>query len=143
MRFYKDRLFYLFLAVGPLFWLVYGVFFTDVSLLKLDSSDAVWVFLQVCLLYPAMEEVVFRGGLQGVILQPRLGRSFHGVSLANLVTSLVFAGFHLFNHEPLWAALIFFPSLVFGYVFERNKSLSAPIILHAVYNTGFYVLFST
>lgn len=65
-----------------------------------------------------------------------------GISLANLLTSLVFAAVHLLRQPPLWAALIFLPSLVFGWARDRHETLLSPILLHVCYNAGFIWLFA-
>jgi membrane protease YdiL (CAAX protease family) len=100
------------------------------------------IFLLVALIYPVLEELVFRGALQGALYrQPWGRRSLGQVSLANLLTSLVFAGFHLFYHAPLWAALVLFPSLIFGYFRDRYQSVVPAIVLHVFYNAGYFWLF--
>ena len=101
-----------------------------------------WLFLLLVLAYPVLEEVVFRGLVQGVFAQYVPGRLLGPVTRANALTSLVFAASHLLYHAPLWAALIVVPSLVFGWARERYASLIAPILLHVWYNLGFFLLFS-
>jgi len=49
----------------------------------------------------------------------------------------VFTGLHFIYQPPLWAALVLFPSLVFGFFKDRTRGLAAPIILHSFYNAGF------
>ena len=86
---------------------------------------------------------MFRGGLQVALYhKARLNRSWLGISLANLTTSIVFATMHLFNQTPLWAMLVFFPSLVFGWMRDRYDRLHASIMLHIFYNAGFVWFFS-
>ncbi|MFK8075994.1 MAG: JDVT-CTERM system glutamic-type intramembrane protease [Granulosicoccus sp.] len=92
--------------------------------------------------YPILEELVFRGAVQSALLsRGQLYRSFAGVTVACLITSLLFAAAHLVRHPPLWAALIFVPSLVFGWARDRHQSLYSPIALHITYNAGFIALF--
>ena len=57
------------------------------------------------------------------------------------LTSLLFAGLHFFYHPPLWAALVFFPSLVFGWSLSRYQRVAVPTGLHAYYNAGYFLLF--
>jgi len=64
-----------------------------------------------------------------------------GISMANVVTSLLFASLHLISQPPLWAALVFVPSLVFGWARDRYITVVPSIILHVVYNAGFAWLF--
>ena len=111
----------------------------------LSDSAFLKLLLFAVLIYPLLEEIVFRGALQGLLMErlsgKRLPHWLGGLSLANLITSLVFAAMHLFNQSPLWAALIFVPSLVFGWAREATGGLLAPVLLHMFYNAGFYVLF--
>ena len=101
-----------------------------------------WGLVIPALVYPVLEEIVFRGGLQTafhkVFQSPPLGP----VSLANLGTSIVFTVVHFVYHAPLWAVSIFIPSLIFGYLKDRYHSLRSPIAVHIFYNLGYYWLFS-
>jgi len=114
----------------------------------MPSVDLTWPlrapvpFLLSAVVYPVLEEIVFRGGVQTYLLgRPRLGRCRFGISGANVLTSLVFSLFHLVAHAPLWALAVFVPSLVFGYFRERHDSLKSPIALHVFYNGGYFWLF--
>ncbi len=110
------------------------------------TSQPVWAwplqqpftFLQLALLYPLVEEIVFRGLLQDACHRHLPKRALGPISLANLVTSIVFTIVHFLYHAPSWAALVFLPSLVFGYCKDRYNSLIPPILLHVFYNTGYY-----
>ena len=100
------------------------------------------------LLYPVLEEIIFRGALQGWLLERptlskgRLQYPFNRwISIPNLIASLVFTAFHFTNQPPLWAAMVFVPSLVFGWSREHSGGLLVPILLHIWYNAGFYFLF--
>lgn len=106
-------------------------------------ARAPWLFVQLALLYPVLEEIVFRGFVQGVA-QRRLRNIFRGpISLANVVTSVLFTALHFLYHPPLWAIAVFIPSLVFGYFKDRYGSLLPPMVLHVYYNTGYYWLCET
>ncbi len=94
-----------------------------------------WRLLAVLLLYPVVEEWLFRGVLQGELLRrPGLRRKHLGMSRANLVTSLLFAATHLVYQPPLWALAVVVPSLVFGHFRERYGNLRLPIALHVLFN---------
>jgi len=129
----KDRIF-AFLLVAPLpFWVwiyatqgVTGI--TDLS-----------VLLSLVLLYPCVEEIIFRGFIQP-FLAKRLHQRWSIFSLANVLTSLLFVLAHFINHPPVWALAVLIPSLVFGYIQERTNNLAAPIALHCTYNAGFFLL---
>lgn len=92
------------------------------------------------LLYLAFfEELIFRFGLQQT-LQRHLTHKIicPGLSLANILTSAVFALLHLNEHPPLWAILVFFPSLLFGWAWDRYKNIVPCWGLHFVYNYLFF-----
>ncbi|MEO7557618.1 MAG: JDVT-CTERM system glutamic-type intramembrane protease, partial [Gammaproteobacteria bacterium] len=61
--------------------------------------------------------------------------------IANVATTLLFAGFHFFYHAPLWAALVILPSLIFGYFRDRHQRVLPAIVLHVFYNAGYFWLF--
>lgn len=131
--FFRDRIFY-FLLLAPLpFWCALYLFGNGAKL------NDFWPLFNVVLLYPLMEELLFRG-----ILQPILSKKFHRrwwlISSANLMTSLIFVAAHFINHPPLWALATFLPSLVFGYMQERSGNVAAPIILHCAYNAGYFLV---
>lgn len=98
-------------------------------------------FAIVSLLYPVLEELVFRGLLQGWLAKRMKHRAWHGLSGANIITSVIFSALHFLHHPPLYAASVFVPSLVFGYFRERQHGLAAPIFLHAWYNAGYFWIF--
>jgi membrane protease YdiL (CAAX protease family) len=139
-RFWGDPLFVAAVAAALLYWLL-------LYLTAPVPPDPGWPlreplrFLYPALLYPVVEELLFRGLLQDLAhrhVKPwRLGPLSH----ANLLTSLLFTTLHFINHPPLWAAAVFFPSLVFGFFKDRTGQLAAPIVLHVFYNSGYFWLF--
>ena len=138
---WQDALFWLALAAGPACWLVLYLLLSPVLQLAWPLASPV-VYLLPVLLYPVLEEIVFRGLIQELVHDYISTRGFGPLSIANLLTSVLFAGLHLFSQSPLWAALVFFPSLVFGFFKDRYRSLTVPIILHVFYNAGFLWLFA-
>ncbi len=138
-RFFTDPHFLVALALGPCVWVV--LYFLP---LNSASSLDIIMLLTVCLMYPILEELAFRGFVQSWLLDTVqvAKKQLAGVSLANVTTSVIFAALHLFNQPPLWAAAVFFPSVVFGYFRERHDSVLPCIILHCWYNTGFFFVLS-
>jgi membrane protease YdiL (CAAX protease family) len=137
----KDFLFLMALLAGPVCWLVLYVLYAPVPDWDKPLEYPLW-FLKLALLYPVAEELLFRGLIQELV-HDHISRAAYGpLTLANLLTSVVFAAAHLIYHPPLWAVLVFFPSLVFGFFKERTGALTAPILLHAFYNAGYIWLFS-
>jgi uncharacterized protein len=137
--FYRSPIFLSSLAVGVAFWLVLP-FLTVVKpspwlcLLSLP-------FLLAVLWQPIVEELLFRGCLQGFISIREWGqRSLVGISIANILTSVVFAGAHIATHSLPWALSTLFPSLLFGVLRDRFGSVLPSIALHIVYNAGYFML---
>jgi membrane protease YdiL (CAAX protease family) len=135
----RDPWFLAALAAGPAAWALLALW--------LPVVDPGWPaarplqFLALVLLYPVLEELVFRGLLQGWLLRRGWGDRRAGpVTAANLAAALAFAAAHLLRVSPAWAAAVFLPGLVFGYFRERH-GIGAAIALHAWYNAGFVWLF--
>ena len=139
----RDRVFWLAMAAGPVFWLAYA-YFVELAVSRTWSAQVGWLFLQTALVYPVLEELVFRGWIQGRLLVPRLpAHPWRGITWANILASVLFSLVHLVNHPPIWAIAVFFPSLVFGFFYDRYQRVTPSIILHVFYNTGFFLLFVT
>ncbi len=85
------------------------------------------------------EELIFRFGLQETLNRQLTKKLLiPGVSLANILTSTVFALLHLSQHPPVWALLVFFPSLIFGWVWDRYKNILPCWLVHFLYNYLFF-----
>ncbi len=139
-RFLRDPVFWVALGAAFIFWA--GLYFWYKPDLNFGwPLQQPMVFIKFALLYPVIEEIVFRGLVQDS-LSRRTQKTFGPLSLANLVTSLLFTGTHFFYHAPVWSLVVFLPSLLFGYFRERYRSLLPPICLHGFYNAGYYLLFA-
>lgn len=88
-------------------------------------------------LIPVAEEVLFRGFIQGGLLDRVWFQQITaGLSRANWLTSLVFACAHLWQHPLLLIPGYFAVSLVLGYFRERYRGILVPVLLHSYYNAG-------
>ncbi|MBM3222431.1 MAG: JDVT-CTERM system CAAX-type protease [Candidatus Tectomicrobia bacterium] len=135
--FWRDRRFHGLLLAGGIFWL--GLWWwvpgRPITLAQLWSS----VFLVLVVWQPVLEEVLFRGYMQGQCLQQLWGqRRWAGVTVANGCTALCFTAGHFWAHPPLWAAAVLVPALAFGYCRDRYASVYPCIVLHVVYNAGYF-----
>lgn len=140
----NDRLFWLALLAGPLCWLLLWQLTPPLRFRPDWPLTSPLPLLMATLVYPPLEEIVFRGWLQGSLLQrPALVSRMYGISCANLLASLAFALLHLLNHSPFHAAGVFVPSLLFGLFYERHQRLSSPMLLHGWYNLGYVYLFGS
>ena len=89
-------------------------------------------------LWATIEEVVFRGGVQRLLLHKMPARAL-GISASNAITSLLFAALHLWAHPPLVALGVLPVSLLLGAAYERSaERLRAPIALHLYFNGLLY-----
>jgi membrane protease YdiL (CAAX protease family) len=98
------------------------------------------LLMNTLLLYPVVEELLFRGVIQGALLDRSSLTICHlGISRANMITSLLFVSLHLVNQSPGWALAVLVPSLALGHIRERYSSLAAPILLHIVFNATYLI----
>lgn len=109
----------------------------DSSILEEGLSGAI-IF---CLSVAIVEEVIFRGGIQGWLLRKDVFRlRLIGLSRANWLTSALFAAAHVWQHPLLLAPGYLAVSLVLGYFRERYKGILVPVALHAWYNLALLFL---
>lgn len=139
---YKDRVFRGAFLAAPVVWLV--LYLMDRPLISIT-----WLFeepLLVLMLFvvrPVLEELVFRGLFQGWLIKyKRFKYEVIGISLANIVVSILFALFHFMSHSLFMAMLVFIPSVVFGYFRDRfHGRLMPSISLHCFYNIGYFLMY--
>lgn len=85
------------------------------------------------------EEVAFRGLLQEWLRgRSVFGRSLGPLTLANFLASICFAASHLPAQSPHWAASVFFPSLIFGWIWDRHGCILPCALVHFGYNLFFF-----
>jgi uncharacterized protein len=134
--FFRDWQFLTALALGAAFWILLGWS----TLRTRESGLAIAVIISLCLVQPILEELIFRGVVQGELLDKAWGRlKYLGISSANALTSLAFTALHFISHPPLWAASVIIPSLLFGHFRERHSSVYPALALHIYYNTGYFL----
>lgn len=101
----------------------------------------VWAWASLVLVQPLLEELVFRGLLQGQALAwlQRGGQPMclGPLTLANVLVSIAFVALHLSAQPLAWALAVVLPSLVFGHLRERFASVWPAVGLHMFYNAGF------
>jgi len=108
---------------------------------QMRVPTGLWAWASLVGVQPLLEELVFRGLLQGQALrlttvqgQPwRLG----SITWANALVTLAFVALHLRAQPLAWALAVAGPSLVFGHLRERFASVWPAVGLHAFYNAGF------
>jgi hypothetical protein len=94
------------------------------------------------MLLPVVEELAFRGFLQGFFLKYNWAhRKVLWLSYANVLTSILFVLAHLVHQTIYWSLAVLLPSLAFGYVREKFNVLRPAIELHIIYNFCFFLIF--
>lgn len=135
-----DKYFWAAFMAAPLFVVV--LYFVSPPINWVWAVPFIAPLLLLILVFPLLEEIAFRGLLQGWLLQYSKGsQSWAGVSLANILTSSVFVATHFLYHSPVWAMVVFIPSIIFGYFRERYSSIKPAIILHCWYNACYYIVY--
>lgn len=136
VSFLRDKQFFVALGLALPVWAALWLFAPTPTVCTLTWR----LWLLAVLAYPLVEEIVFRGGLQPWLYRyaPQMWR---GISAANVYTSIVFTALHFATHPPVWALAVFVPSLVYGYFRDRHRAVAPAVILHMVYNAGFFALF--
>lgn len=81
----------------------------------------------ISILAPVLEEVMFRGAIQGYMM-----RRFNNPWVAILAAALVFGVFHLNPVQVVYATLL---GIVFGWIYYRTRSLLSVIVGHVLNNT--------
>jgi len=133
----RDRYFWLALVAGiATVWL----FRERLSLLATNLEFSWPLVLSLVIWQPLVEEILFRGVVQGQLVKTHWGaRSYAGMTVANIVSSLAFAAVHIVNNDALLASSVLLPSLLYGYFRDRFTSCLPSIALHCAYNGMVYV----
>ncbi len=101
----------------------------------------VWAWLSLIVVQPFLEELVFRGLLQGqalrLIASDGQPRRLGSITVANVLVTISFVLLHLRAQPLAWALAVAGPSLVLGHLRERFSSLWPCVLVHAFYNAGF------
>lgn len=99
-----------------------------------------WMIPLMLFVVAPTEEFLFRG-----VIQSRLRETFVP-AVAIVITAAVFAVLHFFaltggtGGKLIAVAILFFPSLVFGVVYEKTGNLVTNTIVHGVYNSTLVLL---
>lgn len=99
------------------------------------------LILAMFLVVGPSEEILYRGVVQGR-LRESLG-PFPSIAIASAIFALVHwvALTGGTSGRLVTVAILFFPSLVFGAVYEYTENLVVPILVHAIHNSVLLALF--
>ena len=94
------------------------------------------------LLFPVLEEIVFRGLIQGYLVKKTISYNYYlGITWANWLTTFLFCATHFVTRSWLVAILVFIPSLLLGTLRDKRFSIKVLAGIHVYWNAGVYLLF--
>jgi len=101
-----------------------------------SSVEFHWkLWLSLVIWQPIVEEILFRGIVQGQLRKTAWGQfAWLKISAANVVTSIAFIIVHMINNPPLFSISVIIPSLLFGYFRDTCNSVYPSILLHSAFN---------
>lgn len=102
---------------------------------NINSVDGWLLIIGACIGAPIAEELTYRVFLQSLVLN--VTRS---AALSVVVTSVLFTLVHLGRMPWHGLPVIFVLSLGLGVIYERNKGMLAPIVIHMLFNISNVVL---
>jgi membrane protease YdiL (CAAX protease family) len=130
-----DRLFWLAIMAG----LIVSVLLSANNLTQLPQGMSLSGLLSLLLWYPLIEELAFRGVVQGTLANHFAGRRTRlGISVANLIATFAFVLWHLLYQAIPIIIVLALPSLVYGFFRDRYQSLLPALLLHGFYNGCFF-----
>ena len=119
----------------PLFAIFYIAIFQQTYVNVHTILSDYWSLFFLVFFYPLFEELAFRGVIQEYISRKTNHYTLNSfLSIANIITSILFASIHFVHHHPIVAILTFFPSLLLGYFKEHYQHIMPSILLHMYYN---------
>ncbi|MFC4259134.1 JDVT-CTERM system glutamic-type intramembrane protease [Marinobacter lacisalsi] len=126
-----DRLFWAAISAG----LIVSALLAAGELTGAPRSIDVYTLASLLVWYPAIEELTFRGVIQGTLAETTTGRKkWLGLSVANVAATFAFTLWHLLYQGAPIIITLAFPSLVFGFFRDRYQSLVPTLLLHSLYN---------
>jgi len=94
----------------------------------------IWVLL----IFPIIEEFVFRAQLQTSLAPINKGLLFSTISRANILTTTAFSLTHALLRDWETGLAVVLPSLFLGWLYEQHRSLLLNICVHCVANIAFF-----
>lgn len=125
------------LIVGMGFWTNYLTELTELpDVLKETFRKAMndpFGIISVVIMAPLMEELLFRGAIQGYLM-----RKWKNPAIAIVVASLIFGVIH---GNPIQIFFAFLTGLALGWIYYRTGSLLPAMLMHFINNGASVVLF--
>lgn len=84
-----------------------------------------WLILGISVLTPVLEELIFRGVIQGEL------RKAMPEWAAIIIQAVVFAAYHM---QPVQSSYVLLPGLLLGLAYYWTRSIWVPIAMHCLFN---------
>lgn len=105
-------------------WIALPDFMEDTFL---ELSDEPLAALSMALLAPIVEEMMFRGAIQGYLMR-RCSNAWTGI----IITAVIFGAIHMNPQQVVYATLL---GIIFGWIYYRTRSLLPVIAGHVLNNS--------
>lgn len=128
-------------------FVVGGVAFAYFSVILISGAGVIkpvggWKFVQYIFIAPITEEIIFRGFLQKLIKEKFPARIW-SLTSANIFVSVIFASLHFASSANFYSLSVFFPSLIFGLLYDRNGSVIPCIVVHSIFNLNIFIVYQS
>ena len=105
-------------------WIALPDFMEDTFM---ELSDEPMAVVAMALLAPIVEEMMFRGAIQGYLMR-RSSNPWTGI----IVTALIFGAIHMNPQQVVYATML---GIIFGWIYYRTRSLLPVIVGHVLNNS--------
>lgn len=91
---------------------------------------------------PLLEEFIFRGLVQKSINNFLKSGFFLHISYGSIISSSIFTFIHLLlNNFAVIYLMVFLPSLFFGFLYDKYKTLLLPVLFHSFFNINVFIAY--
>jgi hypothetical protein len=122
-----------------IFFLLFPLAFLELRLL--DRWVFLWLFYPIAFLF--FDALWLLGMTLSAFAEELFFRAYLMKRFSNLKVSLMFVIPHFILYPGILSLLTFFPSLVFGFAYQKTKSLAFVSLLHLVSNLVYFKLISS
>lgn len=105
-------------------WIALPDFMEDTFM---ELSDEPLAVVAMALLAPIVEEMMFRGAIQGYLMR-RCSNAWTGI----IITAIIFGAIHMNPQQVVYATLL---GIIFGWIYYRTRSLLPVIVGHVLNNS--------
>lgn len=109
-----------------------------VAFLWPPASISAAALIQGVFIFPVLEEFVFRGILLREFERMTTRCVAKHLTLANLLSTMIFVLVHWLNRDMTVAFLVLVPSLLLGKLYELSRSVSLCICIHGIWNAFYF-----